>query len=254
MARIVGIASLKGGVGKTTTAVNLGSALAFLEKRTLLVDCDLQGSATIAVGLDKKKIKKTLYDGFLGDVTASDLIRPTEQRDLKIIPSNDELLKIEMDMFAFPMKEGLLRSFLRPLAGEFDYILLDTPPSMGLLSLNSLTAADSLLVPIQCDYLAYESFLALLKAVRIIKKKYNPSLRLTGILLTMYHSGETISHRIAGNVRKNLKTVVFDTVIPRSVQLRESPIKGKPVLIDDITSVSAQSYLDLAKEMIQKGM
>ena len=254
MAHIFGIASLKGGVGKTTTAVNLGSALAYLEKRTLLVDGDLQGSATIALGYDKKKIEKTLYDGFVGDAAASDLIRPTEQRDLKLIPSNDELLKIELDMIAFPAKEGLLRSFLRPIADDFDYILIDTPPSMSLLSLNAMTAADSLLVPIQCDYLAYESFLALLKAVRIIKKKYNPSLRLSGILLTMYHSGENISHRIAGNIRKNLKASVFETVIPRSVQLRESPIKGKPVLIDDMTSVPAQSYLDLAKEIIQKGL
>lgn len=252
MGHIICIANLKGGVGKTTTAVNLSASFAVIGKKTLLIDCDPQGSATTGVGLSKKKLALTLYDALAGKAPIEKTVLDTDIEGMKVIPVRGEFFRAELELMSRPDKENVLRHLIAPLKEKFDFILLDTPPSLGLVSINAMTGADSLLIPLQCEFLAYESLIQLLKFARLVKKRLNPSLSLAGILLTMYDMGEKTSQQIVANARKHLKNAVFKTLIPRSVQLRESSAKGKPLLLLDPEAVGAKSYLELAHEIIRR--
>ncbi len=252
MGYIICIASLKGGVGKTTTAVNLSASFAISGKKTLLIDCDPQGSATTGMGLRKRKFTYTLYDAMGGNISVEKVILNTDIKLLHAIPVCGEFFRAELELMSRPEKEKVLHQLLSPLKKNYDYLIIDTPPSLGLLSINAMTAADMLLIPLQCEFLAYESFIQLLRFAKIVRKKLNPGLKLAGILLTMYEMGEKVSQEIVQNVQNHLKAYVFETVIPRSSQIRELSGIGKPLLLADPQSVGAKSYLKLAEEILEQ--
>ena len=251
MARIICIANQKGGVGKTTTAINLSAALAVSEKRTLLVDCDPQANATSGLGIDRSKIEKTLYHGMLGRAGATNLILDSEISTLKIIPSGVELIGFEVEMIANPDREMALKKLVNSLDHAFDYIFLDCPPSLSLLTVNALTAADSLLIPLQAEYYALEGLSSLLSTVKRIKRSLNPDLTIAGILLTMFDKRTNLAYQVAEEAEKYFKDLVFKTMVPRNVRLSEAPSFGKPILLYDATSAGAQSYFELAQEILR---
>jgi chromosome partitioning protein len=251
MARIICIANQKGGVGKTTTAINLSAALAASEKRTLLVDCDPQANATSGLGIDRSKIEKTLYHGMLGRAGATNLILDSEISTLKVIPSGVELIGFEVEMISDPDREMALKKLVHSLNHAFDYIFLDCPPSLSLLTVNALTAADSLLIPLQAEYYALEGLGQLLSTVKRIKRSLNPNLTIAGILLTMFDKRTNLSYQVAEEAEKYFKNLVFKTMVPRNVRLSEAPSFGKPILLYDATSAGAQSYFELAKEILR---
>lgn len=251
MARIICIANQKGGVGKTTTAINLSAALAVSEKRTLLVDCDPQANATSGLGIDRSKIEKTLYHGMLGRAGATNLIVDSEISSLKVIPSGVELIGFEVEMISNPDREKALKNLVSGLHHAFDYIFLDCPPSLSLLTVNALTAADSLLIPLQAEYYALEGLGQLLNTVKRIKRNLNPELTIAGILLTMFDKRTNLAYQVAEEAEKYFKDLVFKTMVPRNVRLSEAPSFGKPILLYDATSAGAQSYFELAKEILR---
>ncbi len=250
MAQILCIANQKGGVGKTTTAVNLSAALAVSEKRTLLVDCDPQGNATSGIGIDKTSIDRTLYHGMLGESPVQSLIVDSEIDSLKVIPSNVELIGYEIEMISNSQRENALKKLLADLDNFYEFIIIDCPPSLSLLTVNALTAANSLLIPLQCEFYALEGLGQLLQTVRRIKQRLNPNLNIAGILLTMFDKRTNLSYQVAEDAKKHFKDKVFKSVIPRNIRLSEAPSFGKPILMYDATSAGAQSYFDLAKEII----
>ncbi|MCP4669265.1 MAG: ParA family protein [Deltaproteobacteria bacterium] len=252
MEKIICIGSLKGGVGKTTTAVNLSAALARFGKNTLLVDCDQQGSATLALGFNKKRIKRSLGNALLGNAGAADLVLDCKLDYLKIIPSNSRHFPFDFNSISRSGKEMILRDVLSEIESAFDHIVIDTPPSQDFLTINALSASHSLLIPLQCDFMAYESLVPYLRFVRWIRERFNPELKLSGILLTMYREGQNISQQIALNIRKNLKSLVFNTVIPQSVLFSEASSAGKPIVVHDSKSMGGLSYLNLAKELLAR--
>ena len=251
MARIICIANQKGGVGKTTTAINLSAALAASEKRTLLVDCDPQANATSGLGIDRSKIEKTLYHGMLGRAGAANLIVDSEISCLKVIPSGVELIGFEVEMISDPDREKALKKLVSGLHNAFDYIFLDCPPSLSLLTVNALTAADSLLIPLQAEYYALEGLGQLLNTVKRIKRNLNPELTIAGILLTMFDKRTNLAYQVAEEAEKYFKDLVFKTMVPRNVRLSEAPSFGKPILLYDAASAGAQSYFELAKEILR---
>lgn len=252
MAQVVCIANQKGGVGKTTTAVNLSASLAVAEKKTLLIDIDPQGNATSGCGAQREEASQSIYQALIDQVPLKDLLRDTELNFLKIIPSNIDLIGAEVELVPFPDREIRLKNALKEIKREFDFLIIDCPPSLGLLTVNSLTAADSVLIPLQCEYYPMEGLSQLLKTIDLIKIRLNPELKIQGILLTMFDKRNNISHQVSEEVRKHFGSLVFNTVIPRNVRLSESPSFGKPIILYDAGSRGAESYLDLAKEILSR--
>jgi len=253
LGRIVAIANQKGGVGKTTTAINLAASLALAEKEILIIDADPQGNSSSGLGITRDDLRANLYDVFVGRAAMEEVIAGTEVEKLSIVPSSIDLLAVEVELVDRPARESVLTEALRPVAGRFEYILVDCPPSLGLLTLNALVAADSVLVPVQCEYYALEGLGLLTRTVNLVKDSYNPSLQIEGILLTMFDSRNSLSHQVAQEVKKHFGDVVYSTVIPRNVTLSEAPGFGRPVMLYDARSRGAQSYFQLAKEILSEG-
>ncbi|HEC97946.1 MAG TPA: ParA family protein [Nitrospirae bacterium] len=253
MGRIVAIANQKGGVGKTTTAINLAASLSLAEKDILIIDADPQGNSTSGFGIDRDNLKETLYDVLVGRAGMEEVITGTEVEKLSIVPSSIDLLGVEVEFVDRPEREAVLAGALRPIADRFEYIIVDCPPSLGLLTLNALVAADSVLVPVQCEYYALEGLGLLTRTINLVKDSYNPTLQIEGILLTMFDSRNSLSRQVAQEVKKHFGDVVYSTVIPRNVTLSEAPGFGKPVMLYDARSRGAQSYLQLAKEILSEG-
>jgi chromosome partitioning protein len=253
MARIICIANQKGGVGKTTTAVNLSASIAAAEKKVLLIDIDPQGNSTSGVGLNKEGIDRTIYHALLHGSGIKGMIQKTSLACLDVVISNTDLIGAEVELIQEKDREKRLGKLIKEVEAEYDYIFIDCPPSLGLLTINSLTAAHSVIIPLQCEYYALEGLGQLLKTIRLIKQSLNPRLEIEGILLTMFDSRNNLSHQVAEEVKNHFKDKVFRTVIPRNIRLSEAPSYGKPVLLYDIHSRGAESYLNLAREIMMDG-
>ena len=251
MGKVISIANQKGGVGKTTTAVNLAASLAIAEINTLLIDADPQGNSSSGVGKDK--IERNLYHALIGEASIKEVIKDTEIPHLKIVTANTDLIGAEIELINEIAREKKLHGILQEVVLEYDFIFIDCPPSLGLLTVNSLTAAHSVLIPLQCEYYAMEGLTQLLKTIRIVKENLNPDLQIEGILLTMYDLRNNLSQQVADEVRSHFKGRVFSTIIPRNVKLSEAPSFGKPCILYDAGSKGALSYVELAQEIIKNG-
>jgi chromosome partitioning protein len=249
MGSVVCIANQKGGVGKTTTIINLGASLAVAERKVLIIDMDPQANSTSGLGISKT-LKNNIYLALVTMKPLVELFISTELETLKIIPSNRDLIGAELELFEFPSWQQRLRELIIPIKNYFDFILIDCPPSLGILTVNALVAADLLLVPIQCEYFSLEGVSDLLDTIRRIRATYNEKLTVLGILLTMYDDRTNLSRQVKENIMAHFKDLVFKTVIPRNVKLGECPSFGKPILLYDIKSKGAEAYLNLAKEII----
>jgi chromosome partitioning protein len=253
MSRVIAIANQKGGVGKTTTAINLGAGLAIAERRTLIVDMDPQGNASSGLGLSRSGDEVSMYDVLVEGVDlAGILVHGIHFPCLDLAPASQDLVGAEVELVERPRRELLLREALKPLRERYDYILLDCPPSLGLLTLNTLAAADSVLIPIQCEFYALEGLSQLLNTVRLVQQSLNPRLQIEGVLLTMYDQRLNLSRQVAEEAKEYFGSRVFRNVIPRNVRLAEAPSFGKPIALYDVLSVGAQSYIALAKELIAR--
>jgi chromosome partitioning protein len=253
MARIICITNQKGGVGKTTTAINLASCLAAIERKTLLADLDPQGNSTSGVGLDKNACETTVYDVLMGGAGVLEAVKATEMKRLFCLPSNSHLTGAEVELVGLPDRETRLKQALDTVEAEFDYILIDCPPSLGFLTLNALTAAHSVLIPVQSEYYALEGLGSLMETVERVRESLNPGLEIEGAVLTMFDGRTRLSSQVADEVRRFFGDRVYNTIVPRNVQLSEAPSFGKPIILYDIRSSGAQAYLNLTKEIVSRG-
>ena len=251
--KIIAIINQKGGVGKSTTAINLSAALGEMDKQVLLVDLDPQGNSSSGLGIEKNHVKNCVYDVLLNDVPIEDVIIPDVCKGLDVVPATINLAGAEVELVSEMARENRLKDAIGSLRGKYDYIFIDCPPSLGLLTVNALVAADKLLIPIQCEFYALEGVTKLLDSMKRVKKRLNPSLEIFGVVLTMYDKRTTLSKQVAEEVRNFFGKKVFDTVIPRTVKLSEAPSFGQPITQYDPTGKGAQAYIELAKEVIQRG-
>lgn len=252
MGKIISLANQKGGVGKTTTAINLSASLASLGKKTLLVDADPQANASSGLGLDVRSIEFTIYECLIDGLPCNKAIVPTEVENLFLLPSHIDLVGAEIEILNMENRERVMQNLLAPLKSEYDYILIDCSPSLGLITVNSLTASDSVIIPVQCEYFALEGISKLLNTIKIIKSKLNPALEIQGFLLTMYDNRLRLANQVYTEVKTHFKEMVFETVIMRNVRLSEAPSHGKPVLLYDAESKGSSNYMELAEELIKK--
>ena len=253
MGRTIAIANQKGGVGKTTTAINLSSCLAEAGQRVLTIDFDPQGNATSGLGLEKGQIEDTVYEMMLGDCSFEDCLQREVQEDLDVLPSDSNLSGAEIELLDVENKEFVLKSHLDQVKNDYDFIIIDCPPSLSLLTLNALVAADTVLVPIQCEHYALEGLSQVLRTINIVKRKMNPSLEMEGVVFTMYDARTNLSLEVVENVKNNLNEKIYKTIIPRNVRLAEAPSHGMPINIYDSKSTGAESYRLLAAEVISRG-
>jgi chromosome partitioning protein len=252
MARIIGVANQKGGVGKTTTAINLAASLAVLEYKTLLVDADPQANSTSGVGFDLQNIQQSIYNCMVGDAKAIDAILKTEIPNLDLIPSHIDLVGAELEMINYPSRENVIKQILDEVRDDYDFIVIDCSPSLGLITVNSLVAADSVVIPVQAEFFALEGLGKLLNTIKIVQSRLNTSLAIEGILMTMFDVRLRLCNQIINEVRRHFEDMVFDTIIHRNSRLSEAPSVGKPVILYDAESKGAINYLNLAKEILQK--
>jgi chromosome partitioning protein len=252
MGRIIGVANQKGGVGKTTTAINVAASFAVLEYKTLLVDADPQANSTTGVGFDLQNITQSLYDCMVNEAEAVDVLLKTDIPNLDLIPSHIDLVGAEIEMINYPNRENVLKQLLQPIKDDYDFIVIDCSPSLGLITVNAITASDSVIVPVQCEFFALEGLGKLLNTIKIVQSRLNPSLVIEGILMTMYDGRLRLSNQVVSEVRRHFEDLVFNTIIHRNSRLSEAPSVGKPVILYDANSKGSMNYLNLAKEILQK--
>ena len=252
MGKVIAIANQKGGVGKTTTAINLAASLAVLERKVLIVDADPQANSTSGMGFDTKTIKTTIYECLIDDVDPQNIILNTEIEGLDLLPSSIDLVGAEIEILNLPEREKVLKKVIQRVRDNYEFVLIDCSPSLGLITVNSLTAADSVIIPVQCEYFALEGLGKLLNTIRIIQGRLNPELQIEGFLLTMYDARLRLSNQVVDEVRKHFQQMVFDTIIQRNIKLGEAPSFGKPAILYDADSKGTVNHLNLARELLQK--
>lgn len=252
MGKIISLANQKGGVGKTTTAINLAASLATLGKKVLLVDADPQANASSGLGIDIRGLEFTIYECLIDNIPPAQAIQPTEVENLYVLPSHIDLVGAEIEMLNMDDREKVMQRLLLKLKNDYDYIFIDCSPSLGLITVNALTASDSVVIPVQCEYFALEGISKLLNTIKIIKSKLNTQLEIEGFLLTMFDNRLRLANQVYAEVKKHFQGMVFDSVITRNVRLSEAPSHGKPVLLYDADSKGSSNYMDLAKELLEK--
>ncbi len=252
MAKIISVANQKGGVGKTTTSINLAAALGVLERKVLLVDADPQANATSGVGIDPRNVKTSIYECIINEIDPKDIILETNSPNLHLLPAHIDLVGAEIEMINLPAREKMMRASLNKVRDDYDFIIIDCSPSLGLITLNSLTASDSVIIPVQCEYFALEGLGKLLNTIKIVQSRLNPELSIEGLLLTMYDIRLRLSNQVVEEVKTHFQQMVFDTIIQRNTRLGEAPSHGETIIMHDASCKGAINYLNLAREILQK--